>query len=87
MTGIQDITSRYIELGVRSHNAATIAERAEAERTMAHIAQAHGLDEMSLESDVLAAVYATYTDAELAKAVASPVTRKFARAEIARRSA
>jgi hypothetical protein len=87
MTAIADITARYIEQAVRSHNAATIAERAEAERTAAHLARQFGIDEMAMETQVLAAVYATYTDAELAEAAASPTTRKYARAEIARRAA
>jgi hypothetical protein len=82
-----DIRANYIAAAVRSHNAATIAERADAERTATHIARSFGIDEIAMEADVLAAVYATYTDAELAKAAASPVTRAFARAEIARRAA
>lgn len=81
-----DVKARYMELAVRSHNGATIAERAEAERSAAHVAKAFGINEMEIEIEVLAAVYATFTDAELAKAVASPATRKYARAEIARRS-
>jgi hypothetical protein len=82
-----DIKARYIETAARSHTAATIAERAEAERTATHIARQFGINEMEMEAEVLAAVYATMTDAELTKAAASPVTRSYARAEIARRAA
>ncbi len=85
MTANTDTIARYIELAVRSHNAATIAERAEAERSATHVARNFGIDEMEMEAQVLAAVYATMTDGELAKAAASPVTRSYARAEVTRR--
>lgn len=82
-----DIKARYIETAVRAHNGATIADRAEAERTATHIARKFGIDGMAMEAEVLASVYATMTDEELTKAAASPATRSYARAELARRAA
>lgn len=88
MTAMTDAGTRaYIDAAVASHVAPTISDRAEAGATAARIARKFGLDEMELEGQVLAAVYMTMSDEELAAKAASPVTRKYARAEIARRNA
>lgn len=80
-------TAAYIAAAAAGHLLGTIAERADAEATAARIARKFDLDEMALEADVLAYVYRNLSDAELTKAAASPVTRSYARAEIARRAA
>jgi len=77
----------YIDAAVASHMAHSIADRAEAAATATRIAARFGLREIDLESDVLDAVAASMTTADLEAALASPVTRRRARAELTRRSA
>ena len=77
----------YLDAAVASHIAPTLRDRQDAADTAARIARKFGLDEMALEDMVLAEVYSRMTDVELARRAASPVTRKWARAELARRAA
>jgi hypothetical protein len=54
-------------------------------RRAARLAERFGINEAAQEDAVLARVYRTFSEAELRRCAADPVTRKYARAELARR--
>lgn len=77
----------YLDAAVASHLAPTLRDRSECAGTAVRIAEKFGIDECAAEDDVLREVYMGLPAADLQDALRSPVTRKYARAELARRSA